>query len=429
MANDTKIGLVVGLAFIICFAVVLANRGGREALSEQLEKPKEKGATPTAVTWNTHSGRSKPLAERQAPVQTRDEGTRGRRDAGNRSGKEEAPSSPTVTMTLTQEGADGETRVVGGDPATTGRHSAEESQMAASIGSRDFEQLAESLRHGRANGADSAVRHAGHAVGSNAQPVERPHLADASTTPAGQGAGPAADAGSSQEPNAEALQRAINSIHMPRGTALARNDLPGAVNGTNLSAVPPGEQPQRDAAERPVERPKPAAPARTHTVVAGDTLTKVAQQAYGTKSPAVIEAIYAANRGVLKSKDVLRLGQVLTLPELPASMGAMSAAAEPTGDKGAADRTSATPDAAAKRAAPTAGKDTSVASKGGAVRWYQVRKGDTYVKIARTALGDERRWREIHELNKGVFPDPSAIREGVKIKLPETMVADARPRP
>ena len=61
-------------------------------------------------------------------------------------------------------------------------------------------------------------------------------------------------------------------------------------------------------------------------------------------------------------------------------------------------------------------------------RWYQVRKSDRYVSIAREQLGDERRWKELFELNKDKFPEAGAIREGVRIKLPATEVADSRER-
>ena len=36
MASETKVGLLVGLGFIVCFAVSLANRGREEQISAQL---------------------------------------------------------------------------------------------------------------------------------------------------------------------------------------------------------------------------------------------------------------------------------------------------------------------------------------------------------------------------------------------------------
>ncbi len=53
-----------------------------------------------------------------------------------------------------------------------------------------------------------------------------------------------------------------------------------------------------------------------------------------------------------------------------------------------------------------------------ATRWYQVKKNDRYASIAREQLGDTTRWREVYELNKDKFPNAQTIREGVRIKLP-----------
>lgn len=48
-----------------------------------------------------------------------------------------------------------------------------------------------------------------------------------------------------------------------------------------------------------------------------------------------------------------------------------------------------------------------------------VRAGDTLAAIARQVLGDARRWKEIHALNKGVIGnDPSKLRVGQVLRLP-----------
>ncbi|MDQ3698322.1 MAG: LysM peptidoglycan-binding domain-containing protein [Gemmatimonadota bacterium] len=51
---------------------------------------------------------------------------------------------------------------------------------------------------------------------------------------------------------------------------------------------------------------------RSYTVVAGDSLSKIAKREYGDagKWP----AIYAANRDKIKDPDLIHPGQVLTLP-------------------------------------------------------------------------------------------------------------------
>ena len=51
-------------------------------------------------------------------------------------------------------------------------------------------------------------------------------------------------------------------------------------------------------------------------------------------------------------------------------------------------------------------------------RWYQIKKNDRYVSIAREQLGNGNRWKELYELNRDKFPDPQRIREGVRIRIP-----------
>ncbi len=57
--------------------------------------------------------------------------------------------------------------------------------------------------------------------------------------------------------------------------------------------------------------PRPAG-TRRHTVQAGDTLSKLAQQYYGNR--AKWRDIYAANRNVMKSETDLKIGQELKIP-------------------------------------------------------------------------------------------------------------------
>jgi len=66
-------------------------------------------------------------------------------------------------------------------------------------------------------------------------------------------------------------------------------------------------------AEEPARRtPARAPPGRIHTVVAGDTLSELAERYLG--SAALADELYEANRDVLKSPDALRVGQTLRIP-------------------------------------------------------------------------------------------------------------------
>jgi nucleoid-associated protein YgaU len=54
------------------------------------------------------------------------------------------------------------------------------------------------------------------------------------------------------------------------------------------------------------------ASSRTYTVVAGDSLSKIAKREFGDANK--WKAIYEANRDTIKNPDLIHPGQVLTLP-------------------------------------------------------------------------------------------------------------------
>jgi nucleoid-associated protein YgaU len=56
----------------------------------------------------------------------------------------------------------------------------------------------------------------------------------------------------------------------------------------------------------------PADAARTYTVEAGDSLSKIAKREYGDAGK--WQKIYAANQNVISNPDLIHPGQVLTIP-------------------------------------------------------------------------------------------------------------------
>jgi len=146
----------------------------------------------------------------------------------------------------------------------------------------------------------------------------------------------------------------------------------------------------------------------THTVAPGETLSKIALAHYGSKSKSLVDSIYAANKVAMQSPDNLKPGMVLTLPNAPS----------PTrGDATASQKTPANPGVKPTEEPKVVQSKVPTDSANGG-RFYQVKKNDRWVSIARDQLGDAGRWKELHELNKDKFPDPQKIREGVRIKLP-----------
>ena len=80
-------------------------------------------------------------------------------------------------------------------------------------------------------------------------------------------------------------------------------------SGGSSTAAPAPPQP---TPPQPAPAPTPAAP-RTHTVVAGDSLSKIAKKFYGDSNK--WKRIFEANRDILKDPDKIRPGQVLKIPD------------------------------------------------------------------------------------------------------------------
>ena len=54
----------------------------------------------------------------------------------------------------------------------------------------------------------------------------------------------------------------------------------------------------------------------------------------------------------------------------------------------------------------------------GTASTYTVARGDCLYSIARNVLGDEKRWKELYDLNSSSIKDPSLIHAGQVLTLP-----------
>jgi LysM repeat protein len=174
------------------------------------------------------------------------------------------------------------------------------------------------------------------------------------------------------------------------GSGVASGVLPeGGIPLNHVAPVDAGAAPAGAGTPVTLDTPKPVAPAAAetiYTVVAGDSLWKIAHKHYGggdvQKS---IDAIYAANP-TLGVDESLKIGQKLKLPA--------GVAKDPA-------RLSA---------------DLQADATGG--RTYEVKEGDSLSTIAKKELGSTKRWTEIYELNRTRISDPAKIKVGMKLTLP-----------
>lgn len=157
-----------------------------------------------------------------------------------------------------------------------------------------------------------------------------------------------------------------------------------------------------------------AEPGKSHTVVKGETLWSIAEDAYG--SGYNWTDIYSENK--LTNQNV-NVGQVITIPTVTAK--------QPTSTKKVttalttpAATALVTPTAAATVKASPAASNTPAATlapaTGTNANSYTVAKGDSLWKIAQTQYGNGYKWVEIARANK--LKNPNVIHAGNVLTLP-----------
>lgn len=249
---------------------------------------------------------------------------------------------------------------------------------------------------------------------------------------------------------------------------------------TPVAAVTPQDvaDARADAEPEEVEAPQPANADQsetamvTYTVKKGDSLFAIARRQCGDASPATIDAIYEANKAQMPNKRTLSVGQKIRVPvrrkdrqvEALISSGQFeeveqlrpgqsaepaqtteatetavpAAPTEPTRSpirqatkNGLKDTPNTQPEQAlasaveqlsrdAARDADSSAETPAVTARleRGELQHYQVKKGDTWYKLAARYMGDSRRWPELYALNDDIFPDAAKLRAGVKIRVP-----------
>ena len=340
MARETRVGLLAGLAFIICFAVILSNRGRRVPQPEDPQPRFQYVDTPITPP---------PASTRRASQRQNAPGTDG------------LPTNRLRRATPEQR--------------TTHTDLDSDPLPAASSPS-----------------------------GLQGRPQDT-HVTDARSS---DDSADDADRVRRLEDRLDALSRNL-AFQGRRDFRMADDERSQSVTETGNEPAPPRSQPVRRTPVNSV--PKDTRVLGRHTVTSGDSLSRIAVTYYGSKSRRLIDALVDANRGILSDPDVLRIGMKLVIPVVAGFQqpGKGTSARTPKPDQ----------DDAEPRRRRTKTTETRP------IRWYQIKKNDRYVSIARNELGNESRWQEIFELNKKKFPDPSRIRSGVRIKLPAVAVADS----
>lgn len=358
MARETKVGLLAGLAFIVCFAIILANRGRRDSFvrpavrsSTQLADARSSSTAVSSIRSARTRNSRRPLVEADTP---------------RVSGAATTQNKPTL--------APGDSGSAVSLPPDSGVRSLAESGDSPEQPTRD--DMIPSNRIDITSQVNSGV----------AQSAASNEL-------------------SSDTRQQEALTALLNDLSGAQRSGNASNPagLPGKLPATKRLIQTPTRTTRLDTTPSVQNAARrQTAPAKRYKIASGDTLSKIAARFYGSSSRRTINAIVDANRSVLSNPDVLRIGVELRLPDLKIA---------PTKNRVAQG-------ASGKAKTSNSAIKTNGATNSRDIRWYQIRKNDRYVTIAREQLGDANRWHEIYEMNRDKFPDAGRIREGVRIKLP-----------
>ncbi len=386
MAVETKVGLLVGLAFIVCFAVILSNRGSGDVAGGQM-------------AYHLLSRHESGDSDQRQPA------------AGSLQGRSPTKTSPRRhSSRASSRAAPGPNRVAGGatlprqrpatrrnGPVTTQKRTSPPQNQRAELPRETTMSATQEPSRGQ------PVQRSGNKASQRSSPrQQKPHTND-----------------SGDSKNFETIFGDHGSDAPKEKPALAqRKSKQGSAGtssglGTKPVALSKSQTRMRDGRSRRKGAVRQSSNGATYEVQKNDTLWKIARKAYGDSKPAIVEAIFEANRDTMKSKDHLRVGRTLRLPDIG---GVRPNVTRPK--TRVADRTTET-----KR-----GDRNSRKSNRGH-RYYQIQKGDRYTTIAANLLGDGKRWKEIFELNKDIFPEAGSIQYGVRIRVPlaDTIPADTTP--
>lgn len=145
---------------------------------------------------------------------------------------------------------------------------------------------------------------------------------------------------------------------------------------------------------------KPAV--RAHHVQQNETLSDISKKYYGTVRH--WRLIYEHNKSVLPNPNVVREGVRIVIPDLPQKKA--SPEQPKIGETRVAEKNT-TPKPVVEANKP---KTEYIE--------YTVKEGDMLSKLAAKFYGKQTAWPKLHQLNKSVIPDPDRLKPGTVIRAP-----------
>lgn len=190
----------------------------------------------------------------------------------------------------------------------------------------------------------------------------------------------------------------------------------GNANQNNNHPTPP-------AAPKPTDTTAAAAGGHEYVAQAGDSLSRIVSRQMGTNSKANREAFVKANPSLQKNPDVIIEGRKYVIPAAAAVKVATATGTEskPAPAKPANGGTAkAVP--VTDLVEPLPGASAAAAAAGDT---YVVKENDNLWKIAAEQLGSGNAWQQIRDMNKDVLKGGDTVQVNMRLRLPPKPVASA----
>jgi nucleoid-associated protein YgaU len=367
MTRETKIGLLVGLAFIIIVGILLT-----EPMSHANELPQ---APLVNVTHDVRSGSAQPSSS-SPPVVT---------------------PAPIVTLE---------------HPVPTVSEARRPQGISVvNIGAADQPGQPRRLTiDGGSGRVPAAPTYDRERVLPAARPVDDSQPGDA---------GPG--------PDAIARRGAPSDAHGHGPESMGDQLVPSDLHGQPL----PEGMARREVADRTDAPVKPATAMKAYEAVAGDTLSKMAGRFMGSNSKANRQAIIDANPSLKDAPDKVIAGHEynIPLPAAVATSSQLGAPAPRPADQTPADHSTPVARGIAppgSRVVPApVPSSASEALARTTEHFYVVQPGDNLTRIAVQKLGDARAVAAIKELNKELLKGGDMVMPNMKLRLPAAPIASA----
>jgi nucleoid-associated protein YgaU len=393
MSKETKVGLVVGLGFIVMFAVILSKKAGTVPYAE-LERDLAFGGEGTIQLVD--SAISSP-ATVQEPPPTAPE-----------------PEEPIVQSLpfrndIAPEPADTVSLTAPAPTFELARRPAYPGLAPRDLSSESIELPKVMANQDTSVEEDSPSASPEPATGVNL-PARIPDRARTTPTP------PA--------PATPFANRPEEKIPAPSDLQPKEQSQPTETHElTQPKPTPPEPSPLND---RKIKT-------KQYIAQAKDTLFNIALMHYGTRHPDGVQRIFEANKDQLKSIDKLKIGQRLIIPEWEGAIsdklgdglaaGAVNAEAVEklaVAVTLAAEKSKSAPPTPALMKMTPEKDDQKPELK---FRMYEVQANDSFSTIAEREMGTMHLWKELHRANKDKIPTPEKLRVGIKIRIPLELIA------